>query len=34
MTTKEFIARIGDLIGKDDLNTAISEIRNLLQKSS
>jgi hypothetical protein len=32
MTTKGFINRIGDLIGKDDIKTAISEIRNLLQK--
>jgi len=33
MTTKDFINRIGDLIGKDDLKTAITELRNLLQKS-
>lgn len=33
MTTKDFINRIGDLVGKDDLKTAITELRNLLQKS-
>jgi len=33
MTTKDFIARVGDLIGKDDLKTAIDELRSLLQKS-
>ncbi len=33
MTIKQFIERIGDLVGKDDLKTAIAELRNLLQKS-
>ncbi len=33
MTTKDFINRVGDLIGKDDLKTAITELSNLLRNS-
>ncbi len=34
MTTKQFTERIGDLIGKNDLKTAITELKQLLQKSN
>ena len=33
MTTKDFINRIGDLVGIDELETAITELKNFLQKS-
>ena len=33
MTTKNFTERIGDLVGIDELETAITELKNFLQKS-
>lgn len=33
MTVKDYCRRIGDLVGKDDLKTAIQELHQMLRKS-